>query len=115
MAAKLCKEQQISFGNSTKYSDFIGGKYILLHWRLKGPYCSKKTASSKKISRYFLLKFLVSALIDIINMPEEFPKNRWSRSPQLKIAQNSAVKFFGISKINYYQVEGDTSSNFRYK
>ena len=30
MAAKLCKKQQISFGNNTKYSDFIDGKYILL-------------------------------------------------------------------------------------
>ena len=48
MAEKLCKEQQISFGNSTKYSDFIDGKYILLNYRLKGPYCSKKIASSKK-------------------------------------------------------------------
>ena len=28
-AAKLCKEQQISFGNSTKYSDFIDSKYFL--------------------------------------------------------------------------------------
>ena len=27
-------------------------------------------------------------------MPEEFQKNRWSRSPQLKVAQNSAVKLF---------------------
>ena len=30
MAAKLCKEQQKSFGNNAKYSDFIDGKYILL-------------------------------------------------------------------------------------
>ena len=30
MAEKLCKEQQISFGNSTKYSDFIDCKYIFL-------------------------------------------------------------------------------------
>ena len=30
MAAKLCKEQQISFGNNTKYSDFIDGKYIVV-------------------------------------------------------------------------------------
>ena len=49
MAEKLCKEQpQISFGNSTKYSDFIDGKYFLRNQRLKGPYCSKKFASSKK-------------------------------------------------------------------
>ena len=27
-------------------------------------------------------------------MPEEFQKNRWSRSPKLKVAQNSAVKLF---------------------
>ena len=27
-------------------------------------------------------------------MPVEFPKNRWSRSPQVKVAQNSAVKLF---------------------
>ena len=79
MAEKLCKEQQIAFGNSTKCSDFIDGKYI--NSALKGPYCSKKIASSKKICLYFSLKFLVSALIDIINMPEEFQKNRWSRSP----------------------------------
>ena len=31
MAEKLCKEQQISFNNSMKYSDFIDGKYILLN------------------------------------------------------------------------------------
>ena len=31
MAEKLCKEQQISFGNSTKYSDFTDGKYMLLN------------------------------------------------------------------------------------
>ena len=49
MAAKLCKEQQISFGNSTKYSDVIDGKYFLRNKRLKGPYYSKKIASSKKI------------------------------------------------------------------
>ena len=48
MAEKFFKEQKISFGNSTKYSDFIDGKYILLNWRLKGPYCSKKIACSKK-------------------------------------------------------------------
>ena len=47
----------------------------------QGSYCSKKISSSKKICWYFLLKFLVSALIDIINMPQEFQKNRWSRSP----------------------------------
>ena len=35
-----------------------------------------------------------SALIDIINMSEEFQKNRWSRSPYPKVAQNSAVKLF---------------------
>ena len=27
-------------------------------------------------------------------MPEKFQKNHWSRSPQLKVAQNSAVKLF---------------------
>ena len=27
--AKLRKEQQVSFGNSTKYSDFINDKYFL--------------------------------------------------------------------------------------
>ena len=31
MAEKLPKEQQILFGNSTKYSDFVDGKYILLN------------------------------------------------------------------------------------
>ena len=38
MAAKLCKEQQISFSNSTKYSYFIDGKYffekLALKWTL---------------------------------------------------------------------------------
>ena len=29
MAAKLCKELQILFGNNMKYSDFIDGKYFL--------------------------------------------------------------------------------------
>ena len=29
MAAKLCKEQQKSFGNNVKYFDFIDGKYFL--------------------------------------------------------------------------------------
>ena len=47
----------------------------------QGSYCSKKISSSKNICWYFLLKFLVSTLIDVINMPEEFQKNRWSRSP----------------------------------
>ena len=28
MAAKLCKEEQIYFGNRAKYSDFIDGKYF---------------------------------------------------------------------------------------
>ena len=27
-------------------------------------------------------------------MPEKFQKSRWSRSPKLKVAQNSAVKLF---------------------
>ena len=31
MVEKLCKEQQISFGNIKKYSDFVDGKYILLN------------------------------------------------------------------------------------
>ena len=30
-----------------KYSDFIDTKYFLRNSRLKGPYCSKKIASSK--------------------------------------------------------------------
>ena len=28
VAAKLCKEQQISFSNNVKYSNFIDGKYF---------------------------------------------------------------------------------------
>ena len=80
MAEKLCKEQQKSFGNNVKYSDFIDGKIIFLEkLALKGPYCSKKIASSKKFCQCFLLEFLVSAFIDIINMPEKFQENRWSR------------------------------------
>ena len=31
MVEKLCEEQQILFGNSTKYYDFIDDKYILLN------------------------------------------------------------------------------------
>ena len=31
MAQKLCKEQQISFDNNIKYSDFIAGKYIYVY------------------------------------------------------------------------------------
>ena len=70
MAAKLCKEQQISFSNSTKYSHFIDGKYF---FEKLAPYCSKKIASSKKkLLIDFLLKFLVSAYIDMINMSEKF-------------------------------------------
>ena len=29
MAAKLCKEQQKSFGNNVKHSDLIDGEYFL--------------------------------------------------------------------------------------
>lgn len=29
MAAKVCKEQQMSLGNNMKYSDFIYHKYVL--------------------------------------------------------------------------------------
>ena len=32
MAAKLCKELQILFGNNMKYSDFIDGKYFLQNY-----------------------------------------------------------------------------------
>ena len=60
MAVKLCKQQKKLFGNNVKYSDFIGSKIFL-----------------EKLS----LKFLVSASIGIINMPEKLQKNRWSRSP----------------------------------
>ena len=35
MAAKLCKELQILFGNNMKNSDFIDSKYILRNMRLK--------------------------------------------------------------------------------
>ena len=35
MAAELCKEQQISFGNNTKYCDVIDGKYFLINLALK--------------------------------------------------------------------------------
>ena len=72
MAQKLCKEQQISSGNSTKYSDFIDGE---------DPSVKRKSRLVKTIADIFLLKFPVSALIEIINMPEEFQKNCWSRSP----------------------------------
>ena len=36
-------------------------------------------------------------------MPEEFQKNRWSRSPKLKVAQNSAVKLaYGQHNLKHY-------------
>ena len=73
MAEKLWKEQQISFGNGTKYSDFIDGKYILLISAQKDPIVQRKSRLIKTICWYFLLKFLVSALIDMINMPVENP------------------------------------------
>ena len=57
MAEKLCKEQQISSSNSAKYYDFIDGKCILLNWGLKGPFCSKKIASSKKFADIFYNKY----------------------------------------------------------
>ena len=49
-----------------------------------GPSFSSLNASPKKIflakfCRCFVLEFLVSAFIDIINMLEKFQKNRWSR------------------------------------
>ena len=87
MAAKLCKEQQLSLGNNTKYSDFIDGKYFLRNKRLKRPYCSKKIASSKK--------FLVT----------DFCSNDFSEIPlayllyQLKPIPEISVK--NISKIFY--------------
>ena len=33
MAAKLCKEQQKSFGNNVKYSDFIDGP-VNISWEI---------------------------------------------------------------------------------
>ena len=45
-------------------------------------------------------------------MSEKFQKNRWSRSPQLKVAQNSAVKLFWNFK---NELLGATSLNFRDK
>ena len=35
MAVKLCKELQILFGNNTKYSDFVDGKYFIAKLALK--------------------------------------------------------------------------------
>ena len=81
MTAKLCKELQILFGNNMKYSDFIDDKCFLGNERLKEPHFSKKIVSGKEFYRYFLLKFLVSVFIHIINMAEKFQKNRWSRIP----------------------------------
>ena len=81
MTAKLCKELQILFGNNMKYSDFTDDEYFLRNERLKEPHFSKKIASSKEFRRYFLLKFLVSVFIHIINMAEKFQKNRFSRIP----------------------------------
>ena len=51
MAAKLCKEQQISFSNSTKYADFIDGKcsqniafmMLTVSMTVSHPYQSLKT------------------------------------------------------------------------
>ena len=81
MAPKLCKEQQISFSINKNYFDFIADKYS---WEITLLF---KIASSKKVCGYFLLKFLVSAFIDIINMPEKFQRNRWSRSQLLKVCE----------------------------
>ena len=81
MTAKLCKELQILFRNNMKYSDFIDDKYFLRSERLTEPHFSKKIASSKEFCRYFLLKFLVSVFIHIINMAEKFQKNRLNRIP----------------------------------
>ena len=55
---------------------------------------------------------MVSALIDVINMPQGFQKNRWSRSPLLESRSKFSCENYGISEINYYQVERATSSNF---
>ena len=38
-------------------------------------------------------------------MPKKFQRNRWIRSPQLKVVQNSAVKLFWNSKHNCSEVE----------
>ena len=84
MAAKLCKKLQILFGNNMKYSNFIDGKYFLRNWCLKGPHFSKKPHLVKRFTDIFSLKFLISVFVGIINMPENFQKNRWSRSPEVE-------------------------------
>ena len=111
---ETCKEQQISFGISTKYSDFIDGKYILLNKHLKGPYCSKKIASSKKELPLFFTKF--SGIV--FNWYNKSARGISEKSLEQKSVTNSRSKFvklFWNPKINYYQVEGDTSLKFRDK
>ena len=49
MAAKLCKKQQISFGNNTKYSDFIDGKKFLEKLALKRALLFKEYRVQQKI------------------------------------------------------------------
>ena len=68
MAPKLCKEQQIWFGNNVKYSDFIAGDIFFAKWALKMTLLLKKIKSSEKFCGYFLLLCLVLAFVDIINI-----------------------------------------------
>ena len=83
------KEQQISFGISTKYSDFIDGKYILLNKHLKWPYCSKKIASSKKELPIFFTKF--SGIV--FNWYNKYARRISEKSLEQKSVTNSRSKF----------------------
>ena len=68
----------------------------------------------KNFADLFFIEILVSAFVDMINniMPEKFQRNRWSRSPQLKIVQNKAVKLFWDFK--YKLLWGRTSHRFEF-
>ena len=58
MAAKLCKEQQISFGNNMKYFDFIDGKYFGGEISAKqDPTVQRKSLLVKKIADIFYWNF----------------------------------------------------------
>ena len=64
---------------------------------LRGPIgwlTAAKNAIVSWLLNFRIRMFVKSAVIDIINTPGEFQENHWNRGPQLKVAQNSAVKLF---------------------
>ena len=51
MAAKLCKEQQKSFGNNKKNSDFIDGKYIVVWTKTAKGYLKNVEEQGQQVIR----------------------------------------------------------------